>query len=132
MTFRGFAQHLKQSAISSFHALSNLLLSNNLINEGLCDLCSSPNVIRVIKSRIMRWDGHVARFGDGRGAYRTWVVVWAPEGKSALLEDLGLDGWMTLNWIFKKWDGCTSWIGLAQLRDKWRAFVDARMSVRVI
>jgi hypothetical protein len=41
-----------------------------LHNEELYDLYSSSNIIRVIKSRRMRWVGHVARMGDGRGAYR--------------------------------------------------------------
>ena len=39
----------------------------------LSDLYSSPNVIRVIKSRRMRWAGHVARMGERRGAYRVLV-----------------------------------------------------------
>jgi hypothetical protein len=48
-----------------------------LHNEELNDLYSSPNIIRVIKSRRMRWAGHVARMGEGRGAYR--VLVGRPE-----------------------------------------------------
>jgi hypothetical protein len=44
-----------------------------LHNEELNELYSSPNIIRVIKSRRMRWAGHVARMGDGRGAYRILV-----------------------------------------------------------
>jgi hypothetical protein len=50
---------------------------SRLYNEELNDLVSSPNIIRVIKSRRMRWAGHVARKGDGRGAYR--VLVGRPE-----------------------------------------------------
>ena len=50
-----------------------------LHNEELNDLYSSPNIIRVIKSRRMRWAGHVARMGEGRGAYR--VLVGRPEGR---------------------------------------------------
>jgi hypothetical protein len=46
----------------------------------LHDLCSSPNIGRVIKSRRMRWAGHIARMGEGRGVYR--VLVGKPEGKS--------------------------------------------------
>jgi hypothetical protein len=41
-----------------------------LHNDELHDLYSSPNIVRVIKSRRMRWAGHVARMGEGRGAYR--------------------------------------------------------------
>ena len=39
-----------------------------LHNEELCDLYSLPNIVRVVKSRRMRWAGHVARMGEGRGA----------------------------------------------------------------
>jgi hypothetical protein len=53
-----------------------------LHNEELNDLYSSPNIIRVIKSRRMRWAGHVARMGEGRGAYR--VLVRRPEGRRPL------------------------------------------------
>ena len=53
-----------------------------LHNYGLSDLYSSPNIIRMIKSRGMRWAGHVARIGDRRGAYR--VLVRKPEGKKPL------------------------------------------------
>jgi hypothetical protein len=50
-----------------------------LHNEELKDLYSSPNIIQVIKSRRMRWAGHVARMGEGRGAYR--ILVGRPEGR---------------------------------------------------
>jgi len=50
-----------------------------LHNEKLNDLYCSPNILRVIKSRRMRWAGHVARMGKGRGVYR--VLVGKPEGK---------------------------------------------------
>jgi hypothetical protein len=53
-----------------------------LHNEELNDLYSSPNIIRVIKSRRMRWAGHVARMVEGRGAYR--ILVGRPEGRRAL------------------------------------------------
>jgi hypothetical protein len=53
-----------------------------LHNDELHDLYSSPNIVRVIKSRRMRWVGHVARMGEGRGAYR--VLVGRPEGKRPL------------------------------------------------
>ena len=49
---------------------------------GIYDLHSSPNIVRVIKSRRMRWAGHVARMGEERGAYR--VLVGKPEGKRPL------------------------------------------------
>jgi hypothetical protein len=50
-----------------------------LHNEELHNLCSLPNIIRMIKSRRMRWAGHVARMGDKRNAYR--ILVGKPEGK---------------------------------------------------
>jgi hypothetical protein len=53
-----------------------------LHNEELNDLYSSSNIIRVMKSRIMRWAGHVARMGDRRGAYR--VLVGRSEGRRLL------------------------------------------------
>jgi hypothetical protein len=53
-----------------------------LRNVELNDLCSLPNIIRVIKSRRMKWTGHVARMGESRGAYR--VLVGNPEGKRQL------------------------------------------------
>jgi hypothetical protein len=53
-----------------------------LHNEELHDLYSSPSVIRIIKSRRMRWAGHVARMGETRNAYR--LLVGKPEGKRPL------------------------------------------------
>jgi hypothetical protein len=53
-----------------------------LHNDELHDLYSSPNIVRVIKSRRKRWAGHVERMGEGRGAYR--VLVGRPEGKRPL------------------------------------------------
>jgi hypothetical protein len=53
-----------------------------LHNDELHDLYSSPNIVRVIKSRRMRWAGHAARMGEGRGVYR--VLVGRPEGKRPL------------------------------------------------
>ena len=53
-----------------------------LHNEELNELYSSPNIVRVIKSRRMRWAGHVARMGEARGVYR--VLVEKPEGKRPL------------------------------------------------
>jgi hypothetical protein len=53
-----------------------------LHNDELHNLYSSPNIIRVIKSRRMRWAGHVACMGEGRGVYR--VLIGRPEGKRPL------------------------------------------------
>jgi len=53
-----------------------------LHNEELRDLHSLPNTVRVVKSRRMRWAGHVARMGEGRGVHR--VLAGKPEGKRPL------------------------------------------------
>jgi hypothetical protein len=53
-----------------------------LHNDELHSLYSSPNVVRVIKSKRMRWAGHVARMGERRSVYR--VLVGRPEGKRPL------------------------------------------------
>jgi hypothetical protein len=53
-----------------------------LHNEELNDLYSSPNIIRVIKLRTLRWAGHVARMGEERGAYR--ILLGRPEGRRPL------------------------------------------------
>ena len=72
-----------------------------LHNEELNDLYCSPNIVWLIKSRRMRWAGHVTRIGKRRGVYR--VLVGKPEGKSHL-EDTGIDGRIILRWIFRTWD----------------------------
>jgi hypothetical protein len=100
-----------------------------LQNEELHDLYFSPNIIRIIKSRRMRWAGHVARMGEKRNAYR--LLAGKPKGKRQLggprrrwvdniRMDLGEIGW-----------GGVDWIGLAQDRDKWRALVNAVMNLWV-
>jgi len=79
-----------------------------LHNEELNDLYSSPNIVRVIKSRRMRWAGHVARMGEERGACR--VLVGKPEGRNRW-EDLDVDGWIILGMISRRWD-VGIWTGL--------------------
>jgi len=100
-----------------------------LHNEELNDLYPSPNIVRVIKSRRIRWAGHVARIGEERVAYR--VLVGKPEGKRPL-------GRPRLRWVDNiRMDlqevrfGYVDWIGLAQDRDRWRTLVNAVMSLRV-
>jgi hypothetical protein len=72
-----------------------------LHKEELYALYPSPNIIRVIKSRRLRWAGHVARMGERRGAYR--ALVGKPEGRSHL-EDPGIDRRIILEWIFERLD----------------------------
>jgi hypothetical protein len=98
-----------------------------LHNEELNDLYTSPNIVQVIKSRRMRWVGHVARMGDIRGVYR--VLVEKPEGKRPL-GNPGVDGRIILKCICGKWDGGMGSIVLAQNRDRWRALVKALRNLR--
>ena len=79
-----------------------------LHNEELSDRHSLPNIVRVVKSRRMRWAGHVALMGEGRVLYG--VLVGKPEGKRPL-RDPDVDGSIILRWIFRKWEGVvgTGW-----------------------
>jgi len=72
-----------------------------LHKEELNDLYCSPNIVRVIKWRRMRWAGHVARMGS-------W---WGNRGERDHWEDLGVDGWLILGWISRRWD-VGIWTGL--------------------
>jgi hypothetical protein len=100
-----------------------------LHNKELNDLYSLPNTVREVKSRRMRWAGHVARMGEGRGVYR--VLVGKPEGRRPLgiprrrwqdniKRDLGEVG-----------GGCGDWMERAQDRDSWLALVSTVMNFGV-
>jgi hypothetical protein len=100
-----------------------------LHNNELHSVYSSPNIVRVIKSRRLKWAGHVARIEEGRGVYR--VLVGRPEGKRPTgrprhrwedntkmdIREIEIDG--------------ANWIRLAQFRIQWRAFVITLMNLRV-
>ena len=100
-----------------------------LHSEKLKDLYSSPNIVRAIKSRRMRWAGHVARRGESRGVYR--VLMREPEGKRSF-------GRPRFRWednikMDLQEEGCegVDWIDLAQDWDIWRALVNEVMNLRV-
>jgi hypothetical protein len=88
-------------------------------------LYSLTNIVRVIKSRRVRWAGNVARIGEGRGVYR--VLVGKPEGKRSRRrweDNVRMD-------LQEVGCRCEDWIGLAQDRDRWRALVRAVRNLRV-
>jgi hypothetical protein len=95
-----------------------------LHNEEHRNLYSSPSISRMIKSRRMRWAGHVARMGEKRNACR--ILVGKPEGKRPLVRPR--HRWVNLTET--GWDGMDS-INLAQDRDQWRALVSTVMNLWV-
>jgi hypothetical protein len=92
----------------------------------LHDLYSSPNIVRVIKSRRMRLAGHVVRFGGEEACIGFW---WGNLRERDHWGYPGVGGRIILRWIFRK--GGMDWIGLAQDRDRWRVIVNAVMNLRV-
>jgi hypothetical protein len=100
-----------------------------LHNKELHDLYSSPSIIRIIKSRRMRWAGHVARMGEKRNTYR--LLVGKTEGKRPLGRPRCR--WVViLGWILERWDwGDVDWIDLAQDRNRWRALLNSVLNLRV-
>jgi len=99
-----------------------------LHKEELNDLYCSPNIVRVIKSRRIRWAGHVAHMGEESGVYR--VLVGKPEGKRPLgrprrrwMDNIRMD-------LQEVGCGYMDRIGLAQDRDRWRMLVSAVMNLR--
>ena len=99
-----------------------------LHNEELNDLYYSPNIVRVIKWKRMRWAGHVARMGEERGVYR--VLVGKPEGRPLerprrrWVDNIRMD-------LQEVGCGYMDWIGLAQDKGRWRTLVSAVMNLRV-
>ena len=100
-----------------------------LHNEELNDLYCSPSIVRVIKSRRMRWAEYVARMGERRGVYRFLVGNLKERDHWG---DPSVDGRRILIWIFRNWNvGGMDWIELAEDRDSWWALVNAVMNLRV-
>ena len=100
-----------------------------LHSEELSDLYSLPNIVRVVKSRRMRWARHLARMGEGRGVYR--ILVGKREGRRPLgrprrrwEDNINVD-------LQDGGGGCGDWMELAQDRDRWRALVSTVMNLRV-
>ena len=89
----------------------------------------SPNIVRMIKSRRMRWAGHVARMGEESGVIR--VLVRKPEGKRPLGKPRRRWGDNIRTDLEEVGCGFMDWIGLAHDRDRWRAVVCAVMNLRV-
>jgi hypothetical protein len=87
------------------------------------------SIIKIIKSRRMRWAGHVARMGSKRNMYR--LLVGTPEGKRPLgrprrrwVDNIKLD-------LLETGLSVVDWIGLAQDRYRWRGLVNSVMNLRV-
>jgi hypothetical protein len=100
-----------------------------LHNEELNDLYSLPNIVRVIKSRRMRWAGHVARMGEDRGVHR--VLVGKLEGNRPLgrprrrwEDNIKMD-------LQEVGEGREDWMELAHDRDRWWALVGTVRDFRV-
>ena len=100
-----------------------------LHNEKLNDLYSSPNIVRGIKSRRMRWAGHVARMCEERGLYR--VLVGKPEWRRPMgrprrrwVDNIRMD-------LQEVGCGYMDWIGLTQDGDRWRTLLSAVLNLRV-
>jgi hypothetical protein len=98
-------------------------------NEELHGLYSSPNIVRVIKARRMRWAGHMARMGEAWGAYN--ILVGRPEGRRQLgrprhrwEDNIKMD-------LRKIGFGDVDCIHLAQDRVRWWAHVNMVMNIRV-
>ena len=100
-----------------------------LHNEELSDLYSLPNIVRMVKSRRIKWAGHVARMGEGRGVHR--VLVGKPEGKRPLgrpkrrwEDNVKMD-------LQEVGGSCGDWMELAQDGDRWRSLVNTVRNLRV-
>ena len=120
---------IKVIETTTFYRLSVWNEWRKLHSEELSNLYSLPNIVRVVKSRRMRWAGHVARMAEKRGVHR--VLVGKPEGKRPLgrprrrwEDNIKMD-------LQEVGGGCGDWMELAQGRDRWRALVSTVMNLWV-
>jgi hypothetical protein len=125
-----FSINVANQLSHQYKTTDKIIILYILIYNCSLPLNSSPDIIRQVKSRRMRWAGHVARMGEERKVYK--VLVGKPEGKRPLgkprrrwedgvridLGEIGLGG--------------VDWIRLAQDRDQWRVVVSAVMNLRVL
>jgi hypothetical protein len=100
-----------------------------LHNEELNDLYSVPNIVRVVKSKRMRWAGHVARMGEDRGVHKVLVgkherkrPLWRPRRRWE--DNIKID-------LQEVGEGRGDWMELAHDRDRWRALVCTVRNFRV-
>jgi hypothetical protein len=108
---RHFSQVIAPTS-AAFYRIICFPITKDTNNVKLNDLYSSPSIVRVRKSRRMRWAGHVVHMGERRGIYK--VLVENREEKRPLREP-GLDERIILRWIFRKWVVGTglSWLRIA-------------------
>jgi hypothetical protein len=126
----------KETLRSVIHKKSPIMLNwdevtgewRKLHNDELRDLYSSPSIITIVKSKRMKWAGHVARMGEKRYAYT--LLVGKPEGRKPI-------GRQRRTWVDNRMELVevglldVDWIGLAQDRDRWRARVNSALNLRV-
>jgi hypothetical protein len=99
------------------------------LHNELHNLYCSPSIIRIIKSRRLRWTGHVSCMGEKSNAFM--ILVGKPERKRTLRRPT--HRWENnINMDFREigWD-CVDWIDLAQDRGQWRALVNTVMNLQV-
>jgi hypothetical protein len=100
-----------------------------LHNEEFRDLYSLPSIIRIMKSRSMRWARHVARMGEKKNVYR--LLVGKPQGNRPLgrprhrwVDNIRMD-------LVEVGRGDVDWFDLAQDKDRWRALVNSVLNLQV-
>jgi hypothetical protein len=97
--------------------------------QDVANQCQYQNIIRIIKARRMRWEGHIARKGEKRNTYR--LLVRKPEGRRPVgrprrrwVDNIRMD-LVEVGW------GDVDWVGLAQDRDRWRDLVNSVLNLGV-